>query len=67
MSPIFVSRTVVVTKPLASGILHSTLPTFALKTGVVTKPLTSGIFSSKFQYFSPNFVYLCFIDSYELK
>ena len=42
-SPIFVLRSLVVGKPLVSGILFSTSPIFELRPVVVTQPLT-GIF-----------------------
>ena len=42
-SPMIVLRRVVVTKPLASGILFSTSPIVVLRTVEITKPITSGI------------------------
>ena len=66
-SKIFVSRTVVVAKPLVSGIPLSTSLIFVLKTILNTKPLVSGIFLSKSSFSSLNFVYLYCIDLWELK
>ena len=60
-------RTLVVTKPLVSGILLSTCSIFVLRTVVVDTPLIPGILFLKSPIFYRNFVYLCCNDLSELK
>ena len=50
-SPIFVFKTVSVTKLLVFGILFLNSLILVFKTVVVTKPLVSGIFNQHLQFF----------------
>ena len=65
MSLIFVFKTILVCKLLASVTFFSISLTFVFTTVLVIKPLASGIIYQHLQFFSLNFDYLCCIYLYD--